>query len=180
MLSNSKLVLMTYLTLINNSMQKYKQFKKNNLLLKANKDIKTYIKTKYKFYANFLITKLYSENSQRTILKRKKNFFDIGKIKKYYYKYLAQKICNQINKESNKCLQIKHLNGLCNSFIDMKKSQKFLKTRIISSLSFTKNLNYVTKIIDSKKIKIFIIYKFIVNLATMKYLITNHNLIYNC
>lgn len=89
MFNNLGLIFRIYLTIINNQMQKSKQLEKNKVLFKAIEEEKTYIKAKFKAFANFTTRKLNSKSQRRTASKKMKEFVEQPKCKKCNCKHLA-------------------------------------------------------------------------------------------
>lgn len=70
MLNNLSLAFKTYLTIVNNWMQKDKQLEKDEVLFKAIKEEKSCIKAKHKAFANFSITKSNAKSKERDFNKK--------------------------------------------------------------------------------------------------------------
>lgn len=71
-LNNLGSVFITYLTIINNQMQKDKKLEEDKVLFKAIDKEKTCIKTKHKASANFVLTKLNAKPQEKATKKKEK------------------------------------------------------------------------------------------------------------
>ena len=99
MLNNFGPAFKTYLTIINNQMQKDKKLKEDKVLFKAIEKEETYIKAKHKASANFALTKS-NAKSKRKASKEKKEFVKGPKCKKYSCNHLIDQVYKHTNKKS--------------------------------------------------------------------------------
>lgn len=178
MLNNLSLAFKTYLTVVNNCMQKHKQFEEDEILFKAIEEEETRIKAKHKACANFATTN-FDAKTQELTKNRKKEFVEWPKFRKYGCKYLADQAYKHANKEFDNYYKKKTISYFYNNYTSLNKRRILQRPGITSSIDFRKNMSCVTQIRVNKMFVTSITQKIIADLVTTQHFIANCKLFNN-
>ena len=122
MLNNLGPVFKTYLTIVNDQMQKDEKLEENEVLFKAIEEEKTRIKAKHKASANFASTKSNAKPKKKAA-KRKKEFVEWPKCKKCGCKHLADQACKYANKQCDKYHKKRYISCFHDSYLFLNKEK---------------------------------------------------------
>ena len=176
MLNNLGPVFKTYLTIVNDQMQKDEKLEENEVLFKAIEEEKTRIKAKHKASANFASTKSNAKPKKKAA-KRKKEFVEWPKCKKCGCKHLADQACKHANEECDKCHKKGHISRFHDSYTSLNKGKTSQSPATASTSDFKKNVSCVTQIVANKMFETGVTRKIIADSGTTQHLIANRDLI---
>lgn len=177
MLNNFGLAFKTYLTVVNDWMQKDEKLEEDEILFKAIEEKKTHIKTKYKAFVNFTMTKSNAKPQERAA-KGEKEFVEWPKDKKCGCKHLANQVCKYADKKCDKYYKKRYITRFHDSYTFLNKG-KTPEEPAISSPNTKKNVSCITQVVANKIFEIGITQKIIPDLGTTQHLIANRKLIFD-
>ena len=175
MLNNLGPTFKTYLTIVNNQMQKDEKLKEDEVLFKAIKEKKTRIKAKHKAFANFASTKS-NAKPKKGASKEKKKFVKWPKYKKYGCKHLADQVCKYANEKCDKYHKKGHISHFHDSYIFLNK-EKTPEGPATSSSDSKNKVSCVTQVVANTIFETGVTRKIIADLGITQHLIANCELI---